>query len=97
MNHETFAARLENIAMATGIIAGLSAAAATIATPTGLSAFGVWLGLMDEPLIVTAAPILDNLATVSGTISGMSYFYVMRKKRKIQKQSEPDNSEQSDY
>jgi len=72
MNHETIAARLENIAMATGIIAGLSAAGATIATPTGLSAFGVWLGLMDEPLIVTAAPILDNLATVSGTISGMS-------------------------
>jgi len=61
MNHETIAARLENIAMATGIIAGLSAAAATIATPTGLSAFGVWLGLMDEPLIVTELPRFSTI------------------------------------
>lgn len=96
MNHEAFAARVEHVAMATGIIAGISAAAATLATPTGLTAFGVWLGLVDEPLIVTAAPILDGLATVSGTISGMTYFYVMRKKRKAEKQSRPDKSAQSD-
>jgi len=96
MNHEAFAARVEHIAMATGIIAGISAAAATLATPTGLTAFGVWLGLVDQPLVVTAAPILDKLATVSGTISGMTYFYAVRKKRKIQKQSVPDDSPHAD-
>lgn len=80
--------------MATGIIAGLSAAAATLVTPTGLTAFGVWLGLIDEPLIVTAAPIFDKLATVSGTISGITYFYAKAKKRKIEKQTSSDNSAQ---
>ncbi|OAI02104.1 hypothetical protein [Methylomonas methanica] len=92
MNHEVVAARVEHIAMATGIIAGLSAAAATIATPTGLTAFGVWLGLVDEPLIVTVAPILDKLATICGTISGMTYFYAVRKKRQMVKQSAPNSS-----
>lgn len=96
MNHEAVAARVEHIAMATGIIAGLSAVAASIATPTGLTAFGVWLGLVDEPLIVTLAPILDKLATVCGTISGMTYFYAVRKKRQTAKQSAPDNSAPSD-
>ncbi|MDT4291039.1 hypothetical protein RO575_15840 [Methylomonas sp. MO1] len=96
MNHEVIAARVEHIAMATGIIAGLSAVAATIATPTGLTAFGVWLGLVDEPLIVTVAPILDKLATVCGTISGMTYFYAVRKKRQTAKQSVSDNSAPSD-
>ena len=96
MNHEVVAARVEHIAMATGIIAGLSAAAATIATPTGLTAFGVWLGLVDEPLIVTVAPILDKLATVCGTISGMTYFYAVRKKRQTAKQSVPDSSGRSE-
>lgn len=96
MNHEVIATRVEHIAMATGIIAGLSAVAATIATPTGLSAFGVWLGLVDEPLIVTVAPILDKLATVCGTISGMTYFYAVRKKRQTAKQSVSENSAPSD-
>ncbi|NOV30222.1 hypothetical protein [Methylomonas sp. ZR1] len=96
MNHEVIATRVEHIAMATGIIAGLSAVAATIATPTGLSAFGVWLGLVDEPLIVTVAPILDKLATVCGTISGMTYFYAVRKKRQTAKHSVSDHSAPSD-
>lgn len=96
MNHETFAARVERIAMATGIIAGLSAVAATLTAPTGLTAFGVWLGLVDEPLIATLAPILDKLATVCGTISGMTYFYAVRKKRQTAKKSAPDTSAASD-
>ena len=82
--------------MATGIVAGISAAAASVATPTGLTAFGVWLGLVDEPLIVTVAPILDKLATVSGVISGITYFFARRKNLKIVKQARPDNSAQSD-
>lgn len=96
MKHEIIAARMEHIAMATGIIAGLSAAAASLVTPTGLTAFGVWLGLVDEPLIVIAAPYLDKLATASGTISGFTYFYAVRKKRKTEKQASPDNLAQSD-
>jgi len=96
MNHEVIASRMERIAMATGIVAGISAAAASVATPTGLTAFGVWLGLVDEPLIVTVAPILDKLATVSGVISGITYFFARRKNLKIVKQARPDNSAQSD-
>lgn len=82
--------------MATGIVAGISAAAASVATPTGLTAFGVWLGLVDEPFIVTVAPILDKLATVSGVISGITYFFARRKNLKIEKRARPDNSAQSD-
>lgn len=96
MNHEVFAARVEHIAMATGIIAGVSAAAATFATPEGLAAFGVWLGLVDEPLIVTLAPIFGTLATASGTISGFTYFYAKWKMRQTIKQSVPDRSAQTD-
>ncbi len=95
MNHEALAARVEHVAMATGIIAGISGAAATVATPDGITAFGVWLGLVDEPLIVTLAPIFGTLATASGTISGFTYFYAKWKKRQIQKQSVSDNSARS--
>ena len=43
--------------------------------PTGLSAIGVAIGIIDEPLIVTAAPMVSNVATVTGVISGCAYFY----------------------
>lgn len=81
MNHESVAARVEHISMATGILAGLSAAGAVLAEPTGLHALGVWLGISDEPLIVRLAPILGSLATASGTISGFTYFWAQRQKR----------------
>lgn len=96
MNHETVASRVDAIAMGTGIIAGLAAAGATLATPSGLTAFGIWLGLVDEPLIVTLAPILDNLATVSGAISGCTYFYAQWRKRKIARHSASRQSAQTD-
>lgn len=87
MNHETLATRIENISMATGILAGLSAAAATLATPTGLSAVGVWLGLIDEPLIITLAPVFSTLATACGTVSGFTYFYALHKRRQLAKRA----------
>lgn len=96
MKHEVIASRMEHVAMATGIIAGISAAAASVATPTGLTAFGVWLGLVDEPLIVTVAPILDKLASVSGIISGITYFFAKRKSLKIEKQRRSGNATQPD-
>jgi hypothetical protein len=83
MNHEKLIARVDGFAMLSAIVAGLAAAGATLATPTGLTAFGIWLGLIDEPLIITAAPLLDNVATASGTISGFTYFYARRRKRKM--------------
>lgn len=82
MNHEKIAARVESVSMATGIIAGIAAAGATIAAPTGLAAVGVWLGITSEPLIITAAPILGTVATVTGVISGGTYFYAKWKGRK---------------
>ena len=83
MDHEKLANRVENVSMAAGVVAGVAAAGAVIATPTGLSAVGVWLGIVSAPLIVTAAPILATVATVTGTISGATYFYAQWKKRKI--------------
>lgn len=87
MDHERIAARIEHVSMATGIVAGLSAAAAAMAEPTGLSAFGVWLGLVDEPLIVRLAPIFGWLATATGTLSGAAYFIAQWQKRRFRKQT----------
>ncbi|WP_445371751.1 hypothetical protein ACH518_02550 [Methylomonas sp. HW2-6] len=87
MDHERIAARIEHLSMATGIVAGLSAAAAAAVQPTGLSAFGVWLGLVDEPLIVTLAPIFGWLATAAGTLSGSAYFLAQWQKRRFRKQA----------
>ncbi|PPD30169.1 MAG: hypothetical protein CTY19_16290 [Methylomonas sp.] len=92
MNHESIANRVESISMGTGILAGLSAAGAVLAEPTGLDALGVWLGISDEPLIITAAPILGSLATASGTISGFTYFFAQWKKRQPKVRSNQDNS-----
>ena len=80
MNHESVANRVETIAMATGILAGLSAAGAAFAEPEGLFAVGVWLGVADEPLVVTAAPMLGNFATVMGVISGFAFFWAKWRK-----------------
>lgn len=91
MNHELIANRVESISMGTGILAGLSAAGAVFAEPTGLDALGVWLGITDEPLIITAAPILGSLATASGTISGFTYFLAQWKRRQIRSQSKQDD------
>jgi len=88
MNHNTIATRVEHISMATGILAGLSAAGAALAEPTGLDAFGVWLGITDEPLIVKIAPLLGAIATASGTISGFTYFLAQRKRRQDRNQTE---------
>lgn len=80
MNHKKVATRVESISMASGIIAGLSAAGATLAAPSGLDSIGVFLGISSEPLIVTAAPILGIIATATGVLSGGTYFYSLWKK-----------------
>lgn len=78
--------------MATGILAGLSAAGAALAEPTGFDALGIWLGITDEPFIVRVAPLLGSLATASGTISGFTYFLAQRKKRQLKNKPEEDNT-----
>lgn len=84
-NHEKIAAKIEDVSMATTVIAGVAAAGAAIAAPTGLTAVGVWLGITSAPIIVTAAPILGTIATVAGTVSGGTYFYSKWKKRQKKK------------
>lgn len=91
MDHEKLANRVENVSMATGVAAGIAAAGAAVAAPSGLAAVGVWLGIVSPPLIVTAAPILGTLATVTGTVSGATYFYAKWKRRQLRlKQTSPD-------
>lgn len=91
MNHDRIATRVEHLSLATGILAGLSAAGAVLAEPTGLDEFGVWLGITDEPLIIKVAPILGSLATASGTLSGFTYFWAQRNKRQIQTRTTDNN------
>jgi hypothetical protein len=93
MNHNTIATRVEHISMATGILAGLSAAGAALAEPTGMDAIGVWLGISDEPLIVRIAPLLGALATVSGTVSGFTYFVAQRKRRQTRNNTEGERAD----
>lgn len=93
MNHETLATRVEHIAMASGILAGLSAAGSVLAEPTGFDAIGVWLGIIDEPWIIRLEPILSTLATAFGTLSGFTYFLALWKKRQVQRVSNSIESE----
>ena len=73
--HEKVAKRAEDIAMTTTIISAIVGISATYAEPSGFYAIGVALGLASEPLIVTAAPIIASVATVTGVISSGAYFY----------------------
>jgi hypothetical protein len=75
MSHKSVANRVESISMASGVIAGLSAAGAAFAAPSGFDALGIFLGMSSDPLIVTAAPVLGIMATVTGVISGGTFFY----------------------
>lgn len=81
INHKKVADRIETVSMGLGITSGVVAAGAALATPTGLSAIGVALGIIDAPLIVTAAPIIGAAATATGIISGGAYFYSKWKSR----------------
>ena len=82
INHKRVADRIETVSMGLGITSGIVAAGATLAAPTGLSAIGVALGIISEPLVVTAAPIIGAAATATGVISGGAYFYSKWKSRK---------------
>lgn len=73
--HEKIAKRAEDISMSATVVSAVISVGANLLEPTGLSALGVTLGILDEPLIVTAAPIVSNVATVTGVISGCAYFY----------------------
>ncbi|MGX4640465.1 hypothetical protein [Massilia sp. SYSU DXS3249] len=74
-NHKEVADGIETVSMGLGITAGVTAAGAAIAAPTGLSAVGVALGVTSAPLIVTAAPVIAAAATTVGVVSGGAYFY----------------------
>lgn len=74
-NYKEVADGIETVSMGLGITAGVTAAGAAIAAPTGLSAVGVALGVTSAPLIVAAAPVVAAAATVAGVVSGGAYFY----------------------
>lgn len=74
-NHKEVADGIETVSMGLGITAGVTAAGAALAAPTGLSAVAVALGVTSVPLIVTAAPVIAAAATTVGVVSGGAYFY----------------------
>ena len=80
--HEKVAKRAEDIAMTATIISAVVGIGATYAEPSGFYAIGVALGLASEPLIVTVAPIIAGIATVTGVISSSAYFYSKWKNKK---------------
>jgi hypothetical protein len=73
--HEKIAKRAEDISMTATIVSAAVGVGANFFEPTGFSAIGVMLGIIDEPFIVTAVPMVSNVATVTGVISGCAYFY----------------------
>ena len=73
--HEKIAARIEGVSMVTGVLTGIASAGAALAAPTWLTAIGVALGINSAPLVVTAAPVLATIATVSGAVAGGAYYY----------------------
>lgn len=73
--HEKIAKRAEDISMTATVVSAVVGVGANFFEPTGLSAIGVAIGIFDEPLIVTAAPMVSNVATVTGVISSCAYFY----------------------
>ena len=73
--HEKIAKRAEDISMTATIMSAAVGVGANFFEPTGFSAIGVMLGITDEPFVVTAAPMVSNVATVTGVISGCAYFY----------------------
>ena len=80
--HQVLADRVETVSMAAGIASGVAAAAAAVAAPTGLTAAGVWLGLISAPLVVTAAPVIGTVAAATGFVSGGFYFYSKWRRRR---------------
>jgi O6-methylguanine-DNA--protein-cysteine methyltransferase len=74
-NHKEVADKIETVSMGLGITAGVTAAGAAVAAPTGIGAVGVALGLTSAPLIVAAAPVIAAVATTAGVVSGSAYFY----------------------
>lgn len=80
--------------MALGFLAGLAAAGAAVATPTGFAAVGVWLGVVDPPWIVSAAPVLGWLATAAGSLSGVTFFFAKWQKSRQSRQTASSESEQ---
>jgi hypothetical protein len=82
MNREHVAQRVESLSMASGIMAGLAAAAAYWLEPSGLDAVGIWLGIQDEPWIIAIEPILGAVATFFGVLSGCTYFWAKTHKPK---------------
>ena len=85
--HEKVAKRAEDIAMTATVISAIVGIGATYAEPSGFYAIGVALGLASEPLIVTAAPIIAGVATVTGVISSSAYFYSKWKNHKQRSES----------
>lgn len=94
-NHKEVADTIETVSMGLGITAGVSAAGAAIAAPTGIGAVGVALGLTSAPLIVTAAPVLAAAATTAGVVSGSGYFY-SKWRSKAAKNAGQDSAAQTD-
>jgi len=94
-NHKEVADTIETVSMGLGITAGVSAAGAAIAAPTGIGAVGVALGLTSAPLIVTAAPVLAAAATTAGVVSGSAYFY-SKWRSKAAKNADRDSATQTE-
>jgi hypothetical protein len=63
-----------------GLVSAAAGVGASLATPTGLTALGVALGITSAPLIVTAAPIIALAATVTGAVSGGRLFLCQMEK-----------------
>jgi hypothetical protein len=91
--HEKIADHADSVAKATKVAAGVAVAGAVVAAPTGLTAFGVALGVLSAPVIVTAAPILASAAGIAVTVSaGASLYSKIRRKQSKKESSENERA-----
>lgn len=77
--HHRIAKRAEDISMTLGILSTLVSIGATFLEPSGLSAFAIFLGLSVPTLIITLAPIIANIATITALLSGGCFIYAKLK------------------
>ena len=81
-SHEKIADHADTLAKGTRVAAGVAVVGAAVAAPTGITAMGVWLGVVSAPFIVTAAPILVGAAGVALTVSAGASLLSKAQKRK---------------
>jgi hypothetical protein len=81
----TLADQADTVAKATTVASAALSAGVAVATPTGLAAFKVWLGVAAAPLIVKLSPIFFTVLGAAAAVSAAITLYAKAKRKKAEK------------